>query len=263
VEGTENDEVRTTNYGLRTTDYGLRTTSYDRPVPIETLFLDAGGVLVHPNWERVADALARHGVTTSADALRNAEPHAKRVIDEGTHIDRTTDAERAWLYMDLVFERAGVAPSTGTDAAIAELAAYHAAENLWEHVPDDVVPALQRLREVVPKLVVVSNANGVLHKMLNRVGLSQYFDVICDSCVERVEKPDPRYFQIALERSRSRADATTHVGDLYHVDVVGARRAGLGAILLDSANLYPDADCVRVRTLAQLVERICAERAHG
>ena len=230
---------------------------------VATLFLDAGGVLVHPNWDRVADTLRRHGVDASAGALRAAEPHAKRMIDEGTHIGRTTDAERAWLYMDLVFERAAVTPSPGTDAALAELAAYHAEQNLWEHVPDDVVPALQELRAIVPKLVVVSNANGVLHTMLDRVGLSRYFDVICDSCVERVEKPDPRYFQIALERSGSRADSTTHVGDLYHVDVVGARRAGLGAVLLDSENLYEGADCVRVHTLAHLVEHIRAERAHA
>jgi len=231
-------------------------------VPLETLFLDAGGVLVYPNWERVAVALERHGVSASAEALRNAEPHAKRIIDEGTNIGRTTDAERAWVYMDLVFERAGVPRSSRTDAAIAEIAAYHAEHNLWEHVSTDVIPALQQLRELVPKLVVVSNANGVLHKMFDRVGLAQYFDVICDSCVERVEKPDPRYFQIALDRSRSRAETTTHVGDLYHVDVVGARRAGLGAILLDSANLYEDADCVRVRTLAQLVDEVRAMRAH-
>lgn len=232
-------------------------------VSLETLFLDAGGVLVHPNWERVADALNRHGAAASAAALRRAEPRAKQAIDEGTHIGRTTDAERAWLYMDLVFEGAGVRRSSATDAAVAELAAYHAEHNLWERVPEEVVPALQQLRLLVPKLVVVSNANGVLHKMFDRVGLSQYFDVICDSCVERVEKPDPRYFHLALERSGSRAETTTHVGDLYHVDVVGARRAGLDAILFDSANLYETADCPRVRTLSQLVEYIRARRAHA
>ena len=220
---------------------------------IETLFLDAGGVLVHPNWYRVADTLARHGVQASADALWAAEPHAKKVIDEGTHIASTTDAQRAWLYMDLVFEGAGITPSSATDAAVAELAAYHAEHNLWEYVPPDVVPALERFRALVPKLVVVSNANGVLHRMFDRIGLARYFDVICDSCVEGVEKPDPRYFQLALDRSGSRADSTVHVGDLYHVDVVGARNAGLEAILLDAANLYPDADCVRVRALGDIV----------
>ena len=37
---------------------------------IETVFLDAGGVLVNPNWDRVAATLQRHGVQTSADPFR-------------------------------------------------------------------------------------------------------------------------------------------------------------------------------------------------
>jgi FMN phosphatase YigB (HAD superfamily) len=40
------------------------------------------------------------------------------------------------------------------------------------------------------------------------------------------------------------------------VDVVGARAAGLRGVLLDEAGLYPDADCPRVRSLAELVDRI-------
>lgn len=223
---------------------------------IDTLFLDAGGVLVHPNWYRVADTLERHGVKVSADALWAAEPHAKKVIDEGTHIARTTDAERAWVYMDLVFERAGIEPSAQTRAAVDEIAVYHAQYNLWEYVPRDVVPALERLRARMPKMVVVSNANGVLHRMFDRVGLTHYFDVICDSCVEKVEKPDPRYFQLALERSNSRAASTLMVGDLYHVDVVGARNAGLQAVLLDAANLYEAVDCERIPTLGALADRL-------
>lgn len=235
---------------------------YHAGVPIETLFLDAGGVLVHPNWTRVAETLSRHGVAASADALRKAEPRAKRTIDEGTHITRTTDAQRAWVYMDLVFEGASVPRTPGTEAAIAELAAYHAENNLWEDVPPDVVPSLEQLRGIVPKLVVVSNANGVLHRAFERVGLARYFDAICDSFVEGIEKPDPRYFQIALDRSASRAETTMHVGDLYHVDVVGARNAGLQAILLDPGNLYGDVDCARVRTLSELVTEIRARCAH-
>jgi HAD superfamily hydrolase (TIGR01549 family) len=223
-------------------------------MPLETLFLDAGGVLVYPNWFRVGDTLRRHGVEVAPETLWAAEPYAKRIIDEGTHVRSTTDAQRAWLYMDLVFERAGIAPSEAVDAALRELAAYHAEHNLWEYVPGDVVPSLERMRAVVPKMVVVSNANGVLHRMFDRVGLTRFFDVICDSCVEKVEKPDPRYFQIALERSDSRGASTTMVGDLYHVDVVGARNAGLDAILLDTAGLYEGVDCERVRSLGALAE---------
>ena len=45
-----------------------------------------------------------------------------------------------------------------------------------------------------------------------------------------------------------------HVGDLYHVDVVGARSAGLQAVLLDAAGLYTDVDCPRIQALADLCE---------
>ena len=55
---------------------------------IQTVFLDAGGVLVNPNWDRVSETLARHGVDVAAAALAAAEPHAKRRIDTGDTIRR-------------------------------------------------------------------------------------------------------------------------------------------------------------------------------
>jgi putative hydrolase of the HAD superfamily len=223
---------------------------------LETVFLDAGGVLVFPNWTRVSDGLAHHGVHASAATLAAAEPHAKRQLDAGSTISTTDDERRGWLYFNLVLTHAGVPLSEFTDAALAELRAYHAEHNLWETVPADVVPALGRLRSLGLRLVVVSNANGTLQTVFTRLGLANRVDVLFDSFHEGVEKPDPRLFEIALERSGALADTTVHVGDLYHVDVVGARAAGLRAVLLDVANLYPDADCTRVRTLDELCERV-------
>jgi putative hydrolase of the HAD superfamily len=223
---------------------------------LETVFLDAGGVLVFPNWERVSDGLAHHGVVVSAATLAAAEPHAKRQLDAGATISTTDDERRGWLYFNLVLTHAGVPLTEATDAALAELRAYHAAHNLWETVPADVIPSLERLRALGLRLVVVSNANGTLHSAFARLGLADRVDVLFDSFHERVEKPDPRLFEIALERSGARAGTTVHVGDLYHVDVVGARAAGLRAVLLDAANLYGDADCTRVQTLDELCDRI-------
>jgi FMN phosphatase YigB (HAD superfamily) len=91
---------------------------------------------------------------------------------------------------------------------------------------------------------------------MKRLGMTDRFDHIFDSADEGVEKPDPRFFEIALGRSGARKETTIHVGDLYHVDVVGARSAGLRGVLLDEADLRPDADCPRVRTLGELVKRI-------
>jgi HAD superfamily hydrolase (TIGR01509 family) len=222
-------------------------------VAIQTVFLDAGGVLVWPNWTRVSETLARHGVGVSAAALAAAEPRAKKRLDTGDTIQATNDQQRGWTYFNLVLGEAGIALSDATVSALEELQAYHQRDNLWESPSDEVRPALASLRAHGLRLVVVSNANGRLHHLFDRIGLLGAFDFVFDSHLEGVEKPDPRYFEIALARSGASAAHTIHVGDLYHVDVVGARAAGITPVLFDVADLYPDADCHRVRSLHELV----------
>src|SRR6185436_412018 len=138
--------------------------------------------------------------------------------------------------------------------ALEELHGYHRDANLWELVPPAVPGALAALRARGLRLTVVSNANGRLRHLFDRVGLAGSVDCLLDSCDEGVEKPDPRLFEIALERSGGAAETTIHVGDLYEVDVVGARVAGIRGVLYDTADLYADADCPRVRSLADLVD---------
>jgi HAD superfamily hydrolase (TIGR01549 family) len=224
------------------------------PRVVETVFLDAGGVLVHPNWQRVSDTLARHGVTVPSAALAAADLRAKWQLDTQITVRTTSDDERGARYFAAVRAAAAVPESTAADAAFAELRRYHAEHNLYESVPDDVAPALSRLRSLDLRLVVVSNANGTVHAQMLRLGLAQHFDLILDSQCEGVEKPDPEIFRRALARSGAAAETTVHVGDLYYVDVMGARAAGIEGWLLDAGRLYPDADCPRVATLAELCD---------
>jgi len=225
-------------------------------VAIQTVFLDAGGVLVWPNWVRISETLARHGIRVPADRLAAAEPMAKKRLDTGETIQATNDRQRGWTYFNLVLTEAQVPLSPATDAALAELHEYHQQANLWELVPPDVRPGLAALRNCGVRLVVVSNANGRLHHLFGRLNLLDAFDYVFDSHHEGVEKPDPRYFEIALARSRSTATQTIHVGDLYYVDVVGARGAGITPVLFDVGDLYPEADCLRVRSLEELVVQL-------
>ena len=116
-------------------------------MPIETLFLDAGGVLVHPSWRRVSEALKDAGIDVSSERLRDAEPHAMRVLDEATIVGATDDHKRGWMYFNLILEQVGVELSPRTDEALEVLRAYHMEQNLWEHVEPDVVPALASFRQ--------------------------------------------------------------------------------------------------------------------
>jgi putative hydrolase of the HAD superfamily len=225
-------------------------------VPIQTVFLDAGGVLVCPNWTRVSQVLARHGVSVSAGALEAAEPRAKKQLDSGATIRATNDQQRGWTYFDLVLTAAGVPLSDSTAAALADLHKYHQQSNLWETVRDEVPSVLAALRARRLQIVVVSNANGTLRRAFDRLGLTGAVDVVFDSYDEEVEKPDPRFFRIALERTGADPLTTIHVGDLYYVDVVGARAAGIRPVLLDTDDLYTDCDCTRVRSLTELVDTL-------
>lgn len=227
--------------------------------PIDTVFLDAGGVLVHPNWSRVADALGAHGIATTAAALTAAEPHAKREMDLGALMARTDDRARGWIYFERVLRHAGLPVDDAARAALADVRGYHDRHNVWEHVPDDVVPMLERLRAMGLRLVVVSNANGLLHALFDRVGLTPLVDLALDSHHWGVEKPDPRLFDAALLESGADRARTLHVGDFYHIDIVGARAARLaGAVLFDVAGVHHDADCPTIRTLHALPDLVAA-----
>jgi HAD superfamily hydrolase (TIGR01509 family) len=227
---------------------------------IQTVFLDAGGVLIHPNWQRVSDTFARHGLEVSAASLRDAEPDVKFAIDRADGVATTSDADRGSALFNGVLDRAGVPRGAAREAALSELYAYHMEHNLWEDVDPHAAETLARLRAMRLRLAVVSNANGVVQRAFERAGLHEYFDTIADSHVEGVEKPDPRFFDIVLQRTGSSPGSTVHVGDLYHVDVVGARRAGLRALLLDPHQLYSEFDVERIARLTDLPAAIATLR---
>jgi HAD superfamily hydrolase (TIGR01509 family) len=131
------------------------------------------------------------------------------------------------------------------------LRAFHDLHNLWDLVPADVPAALTQLGARY-RLGVVSNSNGTVRAKLARIGLAHHFETIVDSAEEGIEKPDPRIFAIALDRMGVAAAETAYVGDLYHVDVVGAEAAGLTPFLLDPLDLHAARAVSRIRALAEL-----------
>ncbi len=167
---------------------------------LEAVLLDAGGVLVNPNWARVGEALARHGVDVEPARLAAAEPLAKRELDTPERVRATNDQTRGWKYFNLVLTHAGIPLSPATDASLADLAEYHRVHNLWESVPEEVPRALAALKQMGLPLAVASNANGTVRAKLARLGLVDWFDLVIDSQELGVEKPDPAFFEFALDR---------------------------------------------------------------
>lgn len=219
---------------------------------IDTICLDAGGTLVWPNWARVRDVLGVYGIVADVEALAAADPRVRRSLDERHLIAATTDKSRWQHFFDSVLTIAGVGLTPEVRRAMADIEEYQRTSNLWEHVPEFVAPVLIELRRRGYKLVVVSNANGTIRRAFQRIGLFDLVDVIVDSAEVGFEKPDRRLFDAALEIAGAEASRALHAGDIYHVDVAGARAAGLTPVLIDEAGLYSDADCQRIRSIAEL-----------
>jgi putative hydrolase of the HAD superfamily len=109
------------------------------------------------------------------------------------------------------------------------------------------------------RLAVVSNSNGMIEEILSSLEIRKYFDHVFDSHYVGYEKPDERLFSHALKISDSDPGCTIHIGDLYHVDVLGAWSAGIHALLLDPFGDWQDVDCVRMPDLmsfARMMENI-------
>lgn len=125
----------------------------------------------------------------------------------------------------------------------------------------DAEASLARLEARGIALGVISNWDASLDSILERLGLRRHFAVVLASGVVGVGKPSRKIFDLALAAVGARCDEAWHVGDDPGADAIGARRAGLSALLLDPYDLYPRLDAhgiVRAHTLTEAVDRILA-----
>jgi len=222
--------------------------------PVTTVLFDVGNTLHHLDHEFIAEVITRHGRRVSGREVAQAEYTAKAAIDAQFRARREgTDASRQRSYYDAIMDRLGVAE--GVRAAIERsLREENQRDSLWRVMHGDTPAVLSDLERRGYTLGVVSNADGRVPAALAASGLAPRFATIVDSHLVGVEKPDPRIFAIALEGCGARPDEAIYVGDIYEIDVQGARGAGLTPVLLDPLGGYGEVDCLRIDRLAQLLD---------
>jgi HAD superfamily hydrolase (TIGR01509 family) len=228
---------------------------------VRTLLFDVGNTLFHLDYAYIVSVLAEHGYAVEPGALQEAEYVAKAAIDRVLVTDGAgkpeillwrDDAARRPSYFANVLEAAGV-PREATRDVLRVLEAHNRERCLWRVMEPDTPAVLDGLRSRGHALGVISNADGRVEADLVRSGLARHLATIVDSRVVGVEKPDPAIFRIALERMGVAPGDALYVGDVFSIDVLGARGAGLDAVLIDPLGRYPGKiDCPRIRRLAEL-----------
>jgi putative hydrolase of the HAD superfamily len=123
------------------------------------------------------------------------------------------------------------------------------------HCPGATCQILTELRARGYPLGLITNRENVdrFHQLLEQMDLRTRFDLVLASGEVGVRKPDPGIFHAALEGLGATAERSLYVGDNYWADVIGAQRAGLTPVLLDPYRLFPEADCLVVEQLEELL----------
>lgn len=220
--------------------------------PRAVLF-DAGNTLIWLDHPYVVELLREYGVETSMEQLMEAEYGAKVLMDQMARENTMDDRTRGKVFFAEIFRGVGVAEESF--AAVAQrLFARHAEKNLWGNVRERTAETLEELRRRGYRLGVISNADGRAEEALDAVGLRPHFELVIDSGLVGMDKPDPRIFQLAAERMGVEPGEAVYVGDIYEIDVQGARAAGMQAILVDPLWKWNDKDCLRIRGIHDLLD---------
>ena len=221
---------------------------------IRAVFLDAGGTLIHLDGPFILAALAEQGLVRDAAAFARADRAARSAVAAWLHSGRPSDDRTRWkLFAHTLLTELGCDDAVAA-AVRGAVASHNEAARLWSRTEEGTAATLDRLRERGYILGVVSNSNGRVAEMLANAGLAPHLDFVIDSANVGVEKPDPRIFRIACEQAGVTPAEAVHVGDIYEIDVLGARSAGVTPVLLDTDDFMPDADCHRIHALDELLE---------
>jgi putative hydrolase of the HAD superfamily len=216
-----------------------------RPRPRAVLF-DAGNTLLRMNYPAIAADLASRGHVVPVEAVEEAELRARVRLDADLALGVSTEGRPAQdRYVTYLLEGLGLTAREEIEAATSFKRGYNPPAGLFDQAFPGARAAILGVKAAGLVAGVVSNSNGSARALLDAAGLAADLDFVIDSALVGVEKPDPRIFRLALEQAGVAAHEAVYIGDLYSVDVLGSRAAGLDPILLDPRGFWGERDCTR------------------
>lgn len=115
---------------------------------------------------------------------------------------------------------------------------------------EDARPMLERLEAMEIGVGIIANQAADIVEVIEKSGLEQFFKVSVVSSSVQLSKPDPRIFQLALERAARRAEDCVMVGDRLDTDICPANLIGMQTIRYENSLFsiqVPRQDCEHPR----------------
>jgi len=220
----------------------------------DAIVFDVGGTLLDMKPTRAevfAKVLLENGFEVNPHRLEKAIRKTDRFLDgEFARLDGRDDSEYWKKFDHLVLEDIGFVgdPSHIYHALTEKFKGFMPMVETWVDYPE-TKSVLQELRKRGFTLGVISNATELVNRVLDNLDLTKNFDFVIVSDEVGVNKPAAEIFRMAADKARTSPSRMLYIGDKLSTDVQGAVDAGMNAILIDRADTYPDAECIKIRDL--------------
>jgi len=204
-------------------------------------FLDHGGTLSRVSKEHteiVQDVLRESGREFSLQAIAKAYQVSERWWDENQN--RLPRGRRKSLLVEstaVLLEKLSV----GDSRSLAEKIQSEWHVRVGFRLYPDTIPCLEQLRKRgIPMGIITQNLDTDAEfrdHALRINGIGEYFSVVATSESIGYDKPDPRLFLGAADRTGFSPESILHVGDKVELDVAGAKASGMQAVLIDRSGI--------------------------
>ena len=234
---------------------------------IRAVFFDLYQTLIDyypPREEQLACIISDYGIKTTADALCRPMVIADEFIYEENSrlpISKRSKSQQNMLYsqyQSILLKEAGINPTHN----LINNNLVKMQQIKFEHVLfDDVLPALEKLKQNGIILGLISNIDSDISPLLDRLGLTPLLQVVVISRDCGYHKPEPEIFREAARRAGVEVGESIYIGDQYQIDVIGSKRAGMQGVLLDRNGFFNEVTKeLVVKDLYQLVDYISSIR---
>lgn len=181
---------------------------------ITTLFFDVGGVILTNGWDTVARRAAMAKFNLDAVEFEKRHELANPAWERG-EVSLEDYLTRTIFYSERTFSLKEF-----------EDFMYAQSQALVESL--EFVRGIARLRQYL--MAVISNESAEINAYrIQKFGLRDIFAAFFSSCYVRIQKPDVRIFEMALQVMQRNADECIFVDDRAE-NVEGARKAGMNGI---------------------------------
>lgn len=179
-------------------------------------------------WNTLAYNKGRNPIV---ELKRELKIESLRPLEKGFMAKPFDDAEQAMINL---LNYIGITPDKQTVKILSDI---------WNdprievHLFDDALSVLKELKKGY-KLGLISNVQSFDKIFSQEAAFFKLFDATCFSFETGLLKPDPRIFELMVERLGVKPDEALMVGDNLNDDVLAAKSTGMDAVLLKRESDY-------------------------